>query len=88
MRKLPVVAKLEEQQGFAQLVDPGSIDSEKLGRLHNPRYVVRPLASKRGVRAKAQAIRLAVLAPKLRLGRATIGEAPASRGTAWPGYAL
>ena len=39
MRKLPVVAQLAEQQGFAQLVDPGSIDPEKLRRLHNPFYV-------------------------------------------------
>lgn len=39
MRKLPVVAQLAEQQGFALLVDPGSIDPEKLRRLHNPFYV-------------------------------------------------
>jgi hypothetical protein len=39
MRKLPVVAQLAEQQGFAQLVDPGTIDPEKLRKLHNPFYV-------------------------------------------------
>ena len=39
MRKLAPVARQVVERGFAELVDPGSIDVEKLRRLHAPAYV-------------------------------------------------
>ena len=39
MRKLPAVAKAVQKAGYAELVDPGSIDPAKLRRLHDPGYV-------------------------------------------------
>ncbi len=67
MRKLPVVAQLIEDAGYAELVDPGTIDLEQLRRLHDPKYVDAflsgkgPLASSQGWKWSEQ-IRNGVLA--------------------------
>lgn len=56
MRKLPVVADAVEKAGYAELIDPGSINPEKLRSLHEPEYVEaflhgeEPLASTPGWR--------------------------------------
>lgn len=39
MRKLPLVAREVERLGYAELVDPGSIDPALLYKLHLPEYV-------------------------------------------------
>lgn len=39
MRKLPIVAEIVESSGYAELVDPGTIDIEQLRRRHDPKYV-------------------------------------------------
>lgn len=39
MRKLPIVAEMVESEGYAELIDPGTIDVKKLRRLHAPKYV-------------------------------------------------
>jgi acetoin utilization deacetylase AcuC-like enzyme len=39
MRKLPVVAREVESRGYAELIDPGALDVEKLRSLHAPAYV-------------------------------------------------
>ena len=54
MRKLAPVARQVLEKGFAEIVDPGSIEVEKLRRLHAPEYVGaflngrNPLASSQG----------------------------------------
>ena len=39
MRKLPVVARAVEAAGYAELVDPGTLDASVLKRLHSEDYV-------------------------------------------------
>ena len=39
MRKLLPVARVAERKGYAELIDPGSIDPDKLRRLHAVNYV-------------------------------------------------
>lgn len=53
MRKLPPVAREVEQRGYAELIDPGSIDPAKLKKLHNPTYVEAFLTGK-GMLARSQ----------------------------------
>ena len=54
MRKLAPIARQVVERGFAEIVDPGSIEIEKLRRLHAPEYVdafvngKNPLASSQG----------------------------------------
>ena len=54
MRKLAVVAAQAAARGFAEIIDPGTIDVQKLRRLHDPEYVDAflkgndPLASSQG----------------------------------------
>ena len=54
MRKLAPVARQAVERGFAEIIDPGSIEVEKLRRLHAPEYVEafvngrNPLASSQG----------------------------------------
>jgi acetoin utilization deacetylase AcuC-like enzyme len=44
MRKLPFVARMAEDEGLVDLVDPGSIPLDKLAKLHDPAYVLSFLA--------------------------------------------
>lgn len=46
MRKLSVVARLAETSGYAEMVDPGTIDIEQLHRLHDPEYVASFISGK------------------------------------------
>ena len=39
MRKLPPVAEAARKAGYAELIDPGFIEPDKLRRLHDPAYV-------------------------------------------------
>lgn len=39
MKKLPLVAAEVQRLGYAELIDPGSIDPEILAQLHDPDYV-------------------------------------------------
>lgn len=54
MRKLPIVARMVEEAGYAELIDPGTLNLDDLRRLHSPAYVEafltgeEPLASSQG----------------------------------------
>ena len=67
MRKLPLVARQVEKLGYAELVDPGTVDISLLKKLHDPAYVesfvkgLGPLADSQGW-PWSEAIRDGVLA--------------------------